>query len=86
MQELLYLQASSTSPASEVLGIALYAGGDETPLPADPARWPYQTVAEALKDGWRVVKFPELALLVDESRNYGVGCEFILERFQADQR
>ena len=31
-------------------------------------------------DGWRVVKFPELALMMDESRTYGLGFEFILER------
>ncbi len=33
-----------------------------------------------MRQGWRVVKFPELALLLDESRSYALGCEFVLER------
>lgn len=80
-QDLLYLQAASTSPTSEVIGIALFVGGEETQVPSCPDYWPYRTPLEAIKDGWRVVKFPELALILDEDRNYGLGCEFILERF-----
>ena len=48
--------------------------------PADPEEWPYRTVVEAIRDGWRVIQFPNLALLLDEKRSYGLGCEFILER------
>ncbi len=80
MQDLLYLQTASTVPTSEVLGIALYAGGSEVELPSDPAQWPYTSVLDAVRQGWRVVKFPELALLIDESRSYALGCEFVLER------
>jgi hypothetical protein len=82
IQDLLYLQASNTSVTSEVLGFSLVQGGDSIDVPRDPAEWPYQTVAQAMKDGWRVVKFPELALLLDESRNYALGCEFILEKLR----
>ena len=46
----------------------------------DSKDWPYQSVLEAIRDGWRVVQFPNLALLMDESRTYGLGCEFILEK------
>ena len=49
-------------------------------VPRDPEEWPYKTVLEAVNDGWRIIKFPEMALLVDESRSYGLACEFILER------
>ena len=70
---------------SQVLGISLVQGGEVVILPREPHEWPYQTVAEAIKVGWRVVKFPELALLLDESRNYALGCEFILERFSQDE-
>lgn len=80
MQDLLYLQAASTSLTSQVIGIALFAAGEEAQVPACSDNWPYPTPLEATRGGWRAVKFPEFALLLDESRNYGVGCEFILER------
>lgn len=79
-QDILYLQAVSTSLSSQVQGMLLMENGeiaDEVPEPED---WPYQTVLEAIRDGWRVVQFPNLALLLDETRSYGLGCEFILER------
>lgn len=79
-QQLLYLQAASTGVESEVLGMALVADGQVHEGPEDPADWPYQTVLAAIADGWRVVKFPELALLLQEDKTYGLGCEFILEK------
>lgn len=80
VQDLLYLQTANTQPTSEVLGIALYVGGAEVELPFNSQEWPYTSVLEAICQGWRVVKFPELALLLDDSRSYGLGCEFVLER------
>ena len=79
-QDLLYLQASTTSVAGHVLGMSILENGKLSDGPADPAEWPYQTVLDAIKDGWRVIQFPNLALLMDESRAYALGCEFILER------
>ncbi len=79
-QDLLYLQANSTSPASRVNGMRLLVNGELSDGPANPDEWPYQTVLDAIKDGWRVIQFPNQALLVDESRAYVLGCEFILER------
>ncbi|MBN60576.1 MAG: hypothetical protein CME20_04380 [Gemmatimonadetes bacterium] len=79
-QQLLYLQAASTGVDSAVLGMALVCDGQVHEGPQDPADWPYQTVLAAINDGWRVVKFPELALLLQEDQTYGLGCEFILEK------
>jgi hypothetical protein len=79
-QDLLYLQASTTSVAARVLGMAVLENGKLSDGPAEPEQWPYQTVLDAIKDGWRVIQFPNLALLTDESRAYALGCEFILER------
>lgn len=79
-QQLLYLQAGNTGVDSQVIGISLVAEGVMQELPADPAQWPYQTVLEAMNDGWRVIKFPELALLLQEYQTVGMGCEFILEK------
>ena len=79
-QQLLYLQASSTSVDSQAIGMSLIAEGRVQELPADPAKWPYQTVLAAMAEGWRVIKFPELALLLQEEHTVGLGCEFILEK------
>ena len=66
--------------ASPVHGMTLVSNGELTE--PDEAHWPYRTVLEAIRDGWRVIQFPNLALMTDESRTYGLGCEFILERLR----
>lgn len=80
MQDILYLHAVANSPISEVLAMRIVESGEISDGPENPADWPYQTVLEAIRDGWSVVKFPELALMMDESRTYSLGFEFILER------
>ena len=79
-QDLLYLQTSGTSLSSKVHGILLVENGQVSEIPSNPDDWPYQSVLEAIKDGWHVIQFPNMALLMDESRTYGLGCEFILEK------
>lgn len=82
-QDLLYLQARSTSVDSPVVGMAMVRDGAVvTDLPG-PEDWPYKTVLAAIRDGWRVIAFPNQALMLDESRTYGLGCEFVLERWTA---
>lgn len=80
-QDILYLQAKNTSLTSEILGMRIIESGQISDGPADPEDWPYQTVLEAINDGWRVIKFPEMALMLDGSRTYGLGFDFILERY-----
>ena len=79
-QDLLYLHTRSTSIDYPVLGMRILENGVLWDGPRDPDEWPYKTVVEAVNDGWRIIKFPEMALLLDESRSFGLGCEFILER------
>lgn len=79
-QDLLYLQAANTGLNSAVNGMATVIDGEWSDGPPDPKDWPYRTVLEAIRDGWRVLQFPNMALLLDESRTYGLGAEFILER------
>ena len=81
-QDLLYLQAATTSLTSPVHGMLLVENGQMSEEPQNPAEWPYRSVLDAVRDGWRVIQFPNLALLTDESRTYGLGCEFILERLR----
>ena len=80
-QDLLYLQTASTSLSSQVNGMILIEDGEISDGPENPDDWPYQTVLDAIRDGWRVIFFPNLALMMDESRTYGLGCEFILEKW-----
>ena len=79
-QDLLYLQTSRTSLTSGVHGILLVENGQISEIPSNPDDWPYQSVLEAIRGGWHVIQFPNMALLMDESRTYGLGCEFILEK------
>ena len=81
-QDLLYLQTEQTSVTSRVIGMSMFVDGEFCDGPDDPDDWPYQTVGEALADGWRIVKFPEMAILLDDRRTYGLGCEFILEKWR----
>lgn len=79
-QDILYLQCSGSALTSTVLGMSQVENGEVQAEPEDPADYPYATVLEAVRAGWRIVQFPNLALLMDEKRTYGLGCEFILER------
>lgn len=81
-QDLLYLQASTTSVTGDVVGMLLVQDGQVSEGPTDPDEWPYPTVLAAMQDGWRVIQFPDLALSLDESRTYGLGYEFILEKWR----
>lgn len=79
-QRLLYLNTSSTSVDSQILGMALVENGEILEAPDNVDEWPYNSVLEAMDNGWRVVKFPEMALLLQEDKTFGLGCEFILEK------
>ena len=81
-QKLLYLHTSTTGVNSEVLAMALVENGRIFEGPEDPAEWRYNSVIAALNDGWRIIKFPEMALLLQEDKTFGLGCEFILEKLE----
>ena len=81
-QDLLYLQTLFSSVTSEVNGMSLIQAGEVVSAPEDPEDWPYKCVLDAINDGWRVISFPNLALMMDDSETYGMGCEFILEKIQ----
>ena len=80
-QDILYLQCNNTSLQGEVIGMTMIEDGQLSEGPPDPKDWPYKTVLEAVDDGWRIISFPNMALLaVSESDPHGLGFEFILER------
>ena len=80
-QELLYLQTATTSVTSEVIGMSLVAGGKVSDGAMDAAEWPYQTVLEAMEEGWRVVRFP-VQLPAGHTQDAHITCEFVLERWR----
>lgn len=83
-QDLLYLQAVRTSVTSQVVGMTMIRDGKVEEGTADADDWPYQTVLEAVQDGWRIISFPNMALMaVDITEAYGLGFEFILEKWRA---
>lgn len=80
-QDLLYLQAASSTPAAQVVGMMWVEGGQVKELPPDADDWPYQTVLAAISDGWRVISFPDMSLLtMGDDEFHGLGFQFILER------
>ena len=75
-QRLLYLNTGNTGVDSQVLGMSLVENGQILEGPDDVDEWPYNSVLEAMDDGWRVIKFPEMALMLQEDKTFGLGCEF----------
>lgn len=84
-QMVLYLYSKSTSMRSAIAGWASYdpAVPYEPTLPSQDA--PYDSVIEAVNDGWRIVQFPraELCQFSDVDNAY-LGYEFILEKSTSD--
>ncbi len=80
-QDLLYLQLASSSVHAEAIGMTLIERG-QTNDDFDQKPWPYQSVAAAISDGWRVIQFPNLALKMDPAHPVGLGFEFVLERWR----
>lgn len=82
IQDLLYLHATKFSPDSPLIAMSLYEGGQQKPVPENADEWPYQTVLEAVADGWRIVSFPEMSFLTtNDEELHGLGHLFILERY-----
>jgi len=80
-QKILYIYSKSTNMRSAIAGWSQY---DPT-IPHEPTlpsqEVPYESVLDAVADGWRIVQFPrpELRPFSDVDNCY-LGYEFILER------
>ena len=81
-QRLLFLRVEGWTINSGVIGMLMLDNGEMSEGPLRPEDWPYKNVIDAIQDGWRVIKFPELALWIDETRTYEVGGEFVLEKWR----
>ncbi len=85
-QMVLYLYSKSTNMRSAIAGWTWYdpTVSYEPTLPSQDA--PYDSVIEAVNDGWRIVQFPraELYQFSDVDNTY-LGYEFILEKSISDR-
>ena len=82
-QQVLYLYSKSTNMRSPLASWMLCdpMQPHEPTLPSDEP--PYDSVIEALADGWRVVQFPVLKLYsYEDVDNDYLGYEFILEKLK----
>lgn len=60
-QKILVLYLGNSALDSRVKGWTLYDGtGQENPTTGDNDTPPYATGVDALRDGWRVIQFPQL--------------------------
>ena len=82
-QRLLYLHSKAPSFYAAVIGMAQHEplGGHKDRL-RTREDWPYQTVHEALVDGWQIVHFPNLLAPYDDRELDYVGFEFILQKIE----
>jgi hypothetical protein len=82
-QRLLYLQATTPSVRSQVIGMALHepVPGSVTQISAD-AMWPYATVHDAILDGWQIIHFPQQRIPFDDREIDVLGYEFILQTLE----
>lgn len=85
-QKLLVLYAANSSPDTEVIAWSLYDGAsDETYEAAGDAVPPYASVLDAMRDGWRVIKYPDLRP-PSPGQEYDLSYlefEFVLEKLEA---
>lgn len=60
-QKLLFLYLSNSAPDARTIGWSIYDGTGQSKPPVEvDAPPPYQSVLEAMLDGWRVIQVPTL--------------------------
>jgi hypothetical protein len=87
LQQLLFLCVANPNPGSPVVAWSRFDGTGRThPMAGDADAPPYETVLEAMKDGWRVLQVPPLvpAALGQEHATGFLRFEYVLEKLEAD--
>ena len=80
-QLILYLTARSTNLRSGIVSWVLYDATKEHEPTLPSEEMPYDSVLEAVADGWHVIQFPVINLYdyKDQENDY-IGFDFILEK------
>ena len=83
-QRLLYLQATTPSIRSSVIGMAQHepVNGSITQIEPNTDDWKYQTVHDAIVDGWQAIFFPDQRTNFDDQEIDILGYEFILQKME----
>ena len=83
-QRLLYLSAQSTDPRSPAISQALHEPVRGSIVEIDPTRTrlDYETVHDAICDGWRVVHFRDQRGLLEGSEIEALGYQIVLEKME----
>ena len=83
-QRLLYLHARTPSVFSPLIGYTAIEPIKDfrTEISATEFDWPYNTVHDAMVDGWQIVQFPHLQAPFDDKELDVVGYEFILQKLE----
>ena len=83
-QRLLYLSAQSTDPRSPAISQALHEAVLDSFVEIDPTKTglDYESVHDAICDGWRVVHFPDQRGSLDGSEVEVFGYQFVLEKME----
>jgi len=83
-QRLLYLSTQSTDPRSPAISQALHDPVKGTIVEIDPTlgSLDYESVHDAICDGWRVVHFPDQRGALTDSDVEVIGFQFILEKME----
>ena len=84
-QRLLYLHAATPGIRSQVIGMALHEPVQDsvTEIVTVEQDWPYNTVHDAILDGWQVIHFPNQRTEFDDREIDILGYEFILQKLEA---
>ena len=83
-QRLLYLHAATPGIRSQVIGMALHEPieGSVTEIVTEEQDWLYNTVHDAILDGWQVIHFPNQRTEFDDREIDILGYEFILQKLE----
>ncbi len=82
-QRLLYLHARAPTVTAPIIGMAEHepiAGAKDTIRTR--TNWPYNTVQEAMIDGWQVIHFPQQMAPFDDRELDYAGYEFVLQKIE----
>ena len=83
-QRLLYLHSRTPNVFSKIIALNLIEPikGADTEIVAETPNWPYETVHDAVIDGWQIVQFPHLQAPFDDYEMDVLGYEFILQKME----
>ena len=83
-QRLMYIHAQTPDILSEIMSLTIYepVRGFTVELEADIPDWPYDSVHDAVCDGWQIIQFPLHQASYDDDDFDMIGYEFILQKIE----